>query len=905
MHTSTYRIQFNSSFPFRKLQRYVEYLDLLGIDTLYASPVFCATPGSMHGYDVTNPHHFNPELGSPEVFENLSHLLKEQQIGWLQDIVPNHMAFNAHNRWLWDVLEYGRESSYAPVFDIDWDHPEFMGKLMVPFLGKSFREAVMDGEISLVYSGGIFNFSYFDTLYPVNKEGFKKILTFNAGELPEELIPFIETGDSGTGPDRKTGSPGEQVKEEIEKLYQTSPAFRQWIADRLQNFMADPSNMIFLHDMQHYCLCYWKQTEEKINYRRFFTVNGLICLRMEDPRVFDRYHTFLKTLLDNKKFDGLRVDHIDGLKDPGQYLDRLRRMIGKDPYLIVEKILELKENLPVEWKVQGTTGYEFLAVVNNLLTNEQQYPVLSELYDTILPGNQNLTEVILKKKRFILFERMKGELENLFRELYSSALIPEIRLRDAEPGKIRKALAEILIGVPVYRLYGASIPLDTTNASVLKKNVENAINREPSLEKELRLLLDLFLDGFGGDMAMNDRILDFFKRCMQFTGPLMAKGVEDTTMYYYHQFIAHNEVGDNPGAHGFTISEFHEAMLTRQKSWPTAMNATATHDTKRGEDVRARLNVISDRASEWKDLVETWFRMNARHKKMVNGKEVPTRNEEYLIYQTLTGVWPFEGNPDESLKNRLEEYLIKAMREAKTHTTWNEPEEEHEETVINFMFRLLDPDAEFYRSFNDFQNRISRFGILNSLVQVILKMTCPGIPDIYQGTEMWDFSLVDPDNRRPVDYERRWKRLTEMIGRSGSGDMYREMTDDLFSGEMKLWQSHVLLRERKSDPELFLEGEYIPVRITGQQRDKFLAFFRKYGSRWLLVVVPLHLAAMNRDWGSLVSGKMSWADAEIPLPGWCSGQCFDILVRRKISLNDSLKLDKVFHYLPLIVLRSS
>ena len=904
MHTSTYRIQFNSSFPFSMLQRYVEYLDLLGIDTLYASPVFCATPGSMHGYDVTDPHHFNPELGSPEAFENLSYLLKEQQIGWLQDIVPNHMAFNAHNRWLWDVLEYGRESSFAPVFDIDWDHPEFKGKLMVPFLGKSFGDAVMDGEISLVYSGGIFNFSYFDTLYPVNKEGFKKILTHNTGEWPDELRPFIETGDYGTGPDWKTGLPWKLVKEEIEKLYQTLPAFRQLITDRMQNFMADPSNMIFLHDMQHYYLSFWKQTEEKINYRRFFTVNGLICLRMEDPHVFDTYHSFLKTLLDKKEFVGLRVDHIDGLKDPGLYLDRLRHMIGNDFYLIVEKILELKEDLPVEWKVQGTTGYEFLAVVNNLLTNEQQYPVLAELYDTILPGNQDLNEIILKKKRFILFERMRGELENLTRELYTSSLIPEIRLRDADPGKIRKALAEFLIGFPVYRLYGATIPLDTANASVLKKNVENAISREPILEKELRLLLDLFLDGFRGDRAMNDRILDFFKRCMQFTGPLMAKGVEDTTMYYYHQFIAHNEVGDNPGAHGFTISEFHEAMLTRKKSWPTAMNATATHDTKRGEDVRARLNVISDRASEWKGLVESWFTMNARHKKMINGREVPTRNEEYLIYQTLSGVWPFEGRPDESLKNRLKEYLIKAMREAKTHTTWNDPEEEHEETVIGFMFRLLDPDTEFYRSFNDFQNRISRFGILNSLVQVILKMTCPGIPDIYQGTEMWDFSLVDPDNRRPVDYDWRWKRLTEMIGRSGSGDMYQEMTDDLFSGEMKLWLSHVLLQERKSDPELFLEGEYIPVRITGQLSDSFLSFFRKHGSRWLLVVVPLHLAAMNRDWDSVVGGRMHWADGEIHLPGWYSGQCFDILFRRKLSLNDSLKLDKVFQYLPLIVLRS-
>jgi malto-oligosyltrehalose synthase len=857
----------------------------------------------MHGYDVTDPHMLNPELGNRDNFEKLFHALQEKQIGWLQDIVPNHMAFNHYNHWLWDVLENGRDSVYEPVFDIDWDHPEFQGKIMVPFLGKSFDEAVRDAEIQIVFTGGSFSFNYFNTPYPVNREGFIRICVGNYGELPDELRPFFNSG-SGQAGERQNDLSWNSVKKETERLYNASGKLRKWIDDRLKDFMTDPSNLISLHDIQHYKLCFWKLTEEKINYRRFFTVNGLICLRMENPRVFDHYHSFLRTMWEEGKFIGFRIDHIDGLKDPGDYLERIRQMSGKGSYLIVEKILELRENIPREWEVQGTTGYEFLAVVNNLLTNEKQYPVLAEFYDEILPRNQNLQEVIDKKKRFILFERMGGELENLCRELYSSGLIPEMRLRETDPQKIKNALAEFLIGFPVYRLYVDSMPLNSENAFVLKRIIEHAISRNPSVEKELKMLLDLFLVDTGLSTENNDRVLGFFKRCMQFTGPLMAKGVEDTTMYYFHQFIAHNEVGDDPGAHGFTIAEFHNAMLIRRKNWPAAMNATATHDTKRGEDVRARLNVISDLAEEWKELVEDWFRMNAGFKEVINGKEVPTRNEEYLIYQTLAGIWPFEGGSDKTLKERLREFFIKAMREAKTHTTWNDPEEEHENTVIDFLFRLLDAENDFYRSFLGFFNRIYPFGILNSLVQAILKISCPGIPDIYQGSEMWDFSLVDPDNRRPVDFDYRWGRLSAMTNQHADEAFFRKMTADLNTGDVKLWFIHVLLQERKADPELFSEGEYIPAEISGSTRENFMAFFRRHGSRWLLVVVPLHLASMNRDWDNLISEGMAWAEAEILLPEWCSGSCLDVLFRRKISLSDKLLLSEHFSYLPMIVLKS-
>ncbi|MBS0000146.1 MAG: malto-oligosyltrehalose synthase [Cyclobacteriaceae bacterium] len=903
MHNSTYRIQFNRSFRFSEMEKYADYLDLLGVDTLYASPVFSSTPGSIHGYDVIDPWAIDPELGGEAGFERLSSLLKIKRIDWLQDIVPNHMAFNQHNAWLWDVLEKGQGSAFAHIFDIDWDHPEFSGKLMAPFLGKPFDEVVRDQELKLVLDRGGFHFLYFDVLYPLNAAGFFQICHKNA-DWPEQLNPILgENRQKEAGKTLEDLPPMDEIKNEIDNLYQTSDTVKNWFNGLLSRINDQPSRIANLHELQHYRLCYWKLTEETINYRRFFTVNGLICLQMEDPRVFDFYHKYLKNLLKKGEFNGLRIDHIDGLRDPGSYLDRLRQITGRDFYLLVEKILESKEELPAEWEVQGTTGYEFLAVVNNLLTNEKQYTILTDLYNKILAGDRDLPDVIYNKKRFILFERMAGELDNLSREFYLSGLIPELKLKNIDPSRIKKALAEFLIAFPIYRLYINSIPPDKDNADVLKNIIDRAISHEPSLEPELIMLLDLFLGQFGQDREKNDLVLRFFKRCMQFTGPLMAKGVEDTTMYYYHQFIAHNEVGDDPGARGLAIAEFHKAMVLRKEKWPHAMNTTSTHDTKRGEDVRARLNVISDLASEWKDLVESWFKMNSGFKKLVNDKVVPTKNEEYLIYQMLAGIWPFTGHPEESLKERLKDYFIKAMREAKTHTAWNEPEETHEEAVISFLFQLLDPAREFYRSFTGFQKKISRFGILNSLAQVVLKMTCPGIPDIYQGTELWDFSMVDPDNRRPVDYDLRVAGLSEMTGNDDAESMFRKIAGDLHSGNVKLWITHILLQERKIAPELFADGDYIPAEITGLYRENFMAFFRRLGSGWILVIVPLHFAAI-KEMDVLNSDHMDWIEADVLLPEWCSGPCMDVILKRKMSVSEKLGLGKSFRYLPFLILRS-
>jgi malto-oligosyltrehalose synthase len=714
LHSSTYRIQFNHRFTFTDLEKHLDYLSLLGVGKIYASPIFQSTPGSTHGYDVTDPSVTDPELGGEDDLIKLNKELKNRQIGWLQDIVPNHMAFNRFNTWLWDVLEKGKDSEYARIFDIDWEHPGFDGKLMVPFLGKSLDEILRDGDLQIVFHGGSFYFKYFDEEYPINLSGFQAILKRKQTQLPDHYLNFLGVAGSGESPeDPSTGVPAwEKIKERFKQDYESSTVIQNLIDGILEEINKDNSILLSIHDLQHYRLCHWKLTEKMINYRRFFTVNGLICLRMEDPWVYELYHTYLQYLSERIKLEGIRVDHIDGLRDPDRYLSRLRQMSGKDTYITIEKILEINEELPDRWDIQGTTGYEFMAHVNNLFTNTHHYPALIRLYRDITGIEKNIEEIIYEKKKIILLDRMSGELENLIRELLSSELIPDIRLMDTDQGRMGEAIAEFLVACPVYRLYSTSIPLEKENGLMINHIFDIALSRNPALKKEFNILSDLFMDQYGLGKDKNERVLHFFNRCMQFTGPLMAKGVEDTTMYYFNQFIAHNEVGDFPASAGISSEEFHKLMIQRQERWPQTMNATSTHDTKRGEDVRARLNVISDLGPGWIDLVRKWRKMNKGLKQNIRGSVVPDANEEYLIYQTLTGVWPMEKKPDNFI-DRLDEYFIKALREAKVHTAWSDPAEEYEKAVVNFVRGIIHPDSEFYRSFTEFHQKINKYGILN------------------------------------------------------------------------------------------------------------------------------------------------------------------------------------------------
>lgn len=767
---STYRIQFHKDFTFKDFRRIIPYLHNLGISTIYASPIFESVPGSMHGYDTINPHQINPEIGTLEELREISGILKEKGMNWIQDIVPNHMAFDPGNSWLMDVLQKGPDSSYASFFDIKWagDKDE---QLMVPFLGNTAAEAIAAGDLTLVANKDGFKLKYFDTEWPVN-----------------DLVTDVKM-------------PVEQV-----------------IA------------------LQHYRPCSWKETDSKINYRRFFTVNSLICLNMQHEETFNLYHEFIKSLLEEGIFQGLRVDHIDGLYNPEEYFSRLRELAGKDTYIVVEKILEEGEKLPAEWPVEGTTGYDFLAQLNNLFTERSAKKQFSKFYESLTAETKGIERLIRQKKAGILGEHMAGELENLYQLFLELELASPSELAKLKPGALKDAIGQLLICCPVYRFYGQSLPMPVEYIQPMEE-VFREVNVVKNLHDAAALLEKVFLTmPYNGDEEYNVRATQFYLRCMQFSGPLMAKGVEDTLMYTYNRFIAHNEVGDAPEAFGYKGNDFHHLMVERGMEMPVSLNGTSTHDTKRGEDVRARLNILSDIPDEWIIKVKEWRKLNSE---IAAGLEP---NDEYFIYQTLAGSYPMPDTTEDNYLQRLQEYLEKALREGKVNSNWADPDTDYENLVKAFAAGILDQSSAFWQSFEPFHRKISDYGIINSLSQMLLKFTCPGIPDVYQGTELWDLSLVDPDNRRPVDYGVRESWLQDF---NDSATSLKVLWEDRYSGKIKLNLLHTLLTRLKPFAEILTSGVYIPLEVTGNGANHFLAFARKHQEEWLIVIVPLHLAQLG------------------------------------------------------------
>lgn len=692
---STYRIQFNSNFTFSDFEKIIPYLHKLGVKTIYASPIFESTPGSTHGYDATDPNRINPEIGTEEHLLEISKELKNRNMLLLQDIVPNHLAFHENNKYLMDVLKNGQSSAYAKWFDILWDHPEFNGKLMVPFKGS-----------------------------------------------------------------------------ELEKQLKSD-----------------------LPDAKHYVITPWEECDRRINYRRFFLVSGLICTNIQYDKVFDEYHALIKKMVDQKVFDGLRVDHVDGLYDPTKYLNDLRKLAGDPSYIVVEKILGAGEQMPATWPVQGNTGYDFLAIVNNVFTNRAAEYELTALYYDITGDDTPIEKQVREKKTYILHHHMNGELDNLVR-LYKDGGLEDGTTDDND---IRTSIAEYLISCPVYRYYDDAIPVMARDES-----------------KDLK------------------KMQPFYSRCMQFTGPLMAKGVEDTLMYTYNRFAGHNEVGDSPEFFGYSVPEFHRLMQDRYKHWRYSMNATSTHDTKRGEDARARLNAVTCFYDEWTNLVRSWMNENKKFK--TNGW--PDNNDEYLIYQTLVGSYIV--NEENGYKQRLQEYLQKALREAKIYSNWAEPNIEYENACIDFINNILEENSDFRTTFIPFLEKIAIYGMYNSFGQLMLKFTCPGIPDVYQGTESWDFSFVDPDNRRPVDFN---EKMNALSGEASFDDLIKNDTE----GEAKLHLLHKLLQIRKEHAQLLTEGEYVPVSIDDKYNGHVLTFMRKHDRSAIFVSVPVTYALIESE----------------------------------------------------------
>ena len=827
---STYRIQFHKGFTFADFERIIPYIEKLGISTIYASPIFESVPGSMHGYDGINPLKINPEIGTIAQLRKISRKLKNKNISWIQDIVPNHMAYHPDNKWLMDLLANGPSSKYKEYFDQSLSDTLFEGPIMIPFLGDSLDEIIENGQLSIQLKKGKKYFEYSGNYWP----------------LKVDSLPHYKIAIEAINNDKKL------LKE--------------------------------IADHQHYRLCSWKETDYKINYRRFFTVNGLICLNIQNDKVFDHFHRLIGELVKEGIFQGLRIDHIDGLFDPEKYLHQLRKLSGEETYIIVEKILEQGEEMPA-WPIQGNTGYDFLAMVNNLLTNTKSKSIFDDFYQKLSKNNTPVEEQIRQKKAYILSKQMAGELDNLTRLFFQSDFIREKDLKLIPPNQIKETIAEFIIHCPVYRYYGNKFPLKKSEKTAIKKIFRSVEESKPALKEAINILEYVFLN-----KKDDAKALHFYQRCMQFTGPLMAKGVEDTLMYTYNRFIAHNEVGDAPDAFGISIANFHKKMKQRQQLWPLSMNGTSTHDTKRGEDARARLNVLTDLPDEWLRTVELWRKIN----KPLIEKNAPDANDEYFIYETLLGIYPMPGEPEDNFHERIEQYLEKTLREAKLHSDWAEPNENYESSVKEFVKTLLNKKGAFWKSFKVFHQKVSEFGVVNSLTQQLLKLTAPGMPDIYQGCELWDLSMVDPDNRRPVDYKLRDKFIQESIAKDNPEVFWQHK----FNGEIKLWLSHCLLKERKENPILFAEAEYIPIRVKGKYRENVMAFARRYRNTWYLVVIPLNMASLCTD-----PLTMDWANTHLILPDGIPDTYEDLLLKTNGKIKEKATIAELFKTLPLAFLK--
>ncbi len=903
--TSTYRVQLTADFRLRDLKKIIPYLKKLGISTIYASPISQARKGSTHGYDVVNANQINPEIGTEEEFTELTTLLKENGMTWLQDIVPNHMAYTVENPWIKDLLEKGEASKYYQYFDVNWNHPNvtYKNKIMLPVLGSTQEEVLRKGEIKLVFDEAGFQFAYFDNKYPLRIEDYAHILIHLAKNTEDSLPDTLQDLSREFSAFSKNLSAATDrwpaLRQKLFQLYNEQHAVKTFIQQGLKYYNSHRDELKKLIDNQHYLLTYWKVTEQEMNYRRFFTVNELICLRIEQPKVFDAYHQLIKRWLDEQKIQGVRVDHIDGLYDPEGYLKQLRNLTGEDAYIVVEKILEWEETMPEHWPIQGTTGYDFLAMANQLFEYSRSTDKLADLYSTINVTSYDYDDLVYQNKLFILLNRMGGELNNLMHLLKELELVPA--MTDDEEKKMYQAMSFLLASFPVYRIYPNQFPFSEVDKEVLAEAFKHAEGKIPHYAMQAFNQLKEIFNGEASDDKKRDKNrLKFVMRFQQFTGPLAAKGVEDTTFYIYNRLISHNEVGDSPEPQDITVSRFHAEMKKRPLH---TMNATATHDTKRGEDARMRINVLSEIPQEWKKNVMEWQKINGKHKVKQPSAEMPDINDEYFIYQTLIGTYPLHVKPKEvNFAERLNNYMLKVVREAKVHSSWSSPKEEYETAVTKFVHGMLH-DQEFLNSFLPFVRKVARAGGIYSTGQTLLKITAPGVPDIYQGRELWDLSMVDPDNRRPVDYQLRSRKLNEMeqdFGKDPLG-LIQKLITNLDHPDIKMFTTFKSLTERRKYSLLFQEGNYIPVRAGGKFSKSVLAFIRQHENQQVLIVIPHKVSLLDIE-DSLPLGKTIWEDTYLKMPDMRVSDWGHIFTKQTLKHEEQIKLSDLLADFPVAML---
>jgi (1->4)-alpha-D-glucan 1-alpha-D-glucosylmutase len=976
---ATYRLQFNRFFHFRDAARIIPYLKELGITDVYASPFFLAKPGSMHGYDLTDYDRLNPEIGTDEEFEAYVAELRRYGMGQLLDIVPNHMSIgDPANRWWQDVLENGQSSPCAAYFDIDWKpaKEELEDKILLPILGDQYGRILENGELRLSLVDGGFQVNYYEQRLPLDPKSYARILEPELESLAkvlgaenedhQELLSIITA--LGHLPARTAGDPEkvaerrrekEVIKRRLADLYGRNPQVRNFINARIRKLngsKGSPSSFDDLDNLlsdQAYRLAYWRVATQEINYRRFFDINDLAAVRMENPEVFQDAHGLVLKWIRQGKITSLRIDHPDGLQNPTAYFRKLqeecflqlclaalaadsdpeeealeacRRLyhrnlylesgepLKKPFYLVGEKIVMDGETMPPFWPIFGATGYVFMNTVNGVFIDRAKARAMSRIYSRFSGENRSFAELLRQSKILIMQTSMASEINGLGHSL-NRISENDRYYRDFTLNSLTQAIVETIAYFPIYRTYIDARGVPARDRHYLDAAIAKArrASREVSVPV-FAFLRDVLLQRYPEhpNEAVRQQCLSFTMKFQQLTGPVMAKGMEDTSFYIYNRFVSLNEVGGNPEKFGITVDSFHAANIDKLESWPHTLSATSTHDSKRGEDVRARLNVLSEIPDQWQEHLRRWSRINRRHKKRLDGTPFPDRNAEYLLYQTLVGAWPpaaMDEGLAASFKGRIVQYMLKAAREAKTHTSWLNQSNEYEEALTSFIDNILQ-SRNFLADFLPFVQLLARYGIFNSLAQTLLKITSPGIPDFYQGTELLTFTLVDPDNRSPVDYEARAAMLAslkEKEGTAGTLALVRDLTDNPADGGIKLYLIYKALHCRLHHLELFRSGEYVPLQVAGPLTGKIVSYLRRNGNEAVLVVVPRLLTSLGLGPDALPLGEI-WQDNLLILPEQMGERNFSNILTGETILpvvresQPALRLSEVLSRFPVALL---
>ncbi len=934
--SSTYRLQFNKDFTFQDASPILTYLSGMGITHVYASPIFSSKRGSTHGYDVIDPTSINPELGTEADFLAFREKLREQGLGLILDIVPNHMSASSENVWWMDVLENGPGSTYAAYFDIDWHPPSRLldGKILLPVLGRPFGEVLENQELKLVLTEGKFFVQYFESLFPLAPSSYNRILKHRVNELAasigeespsyQEYSGIVAAASGFSSPaSHATLAAGdrrlefESVRQRLRQLAADNPDIHGFLQQNLKDLggtAKDPASFSSLERLltqQHYILAYWQNVNEEINYRRFFTINDLVGMRMQDPLAFDATHAMVIRMVEQRIVNGLRIDHIDGLRDPLGYLNRLSERVSADTRSIepssvpvfVEKILARDEQLPNNWPVAGTTGYEFANALNCFFVDPRGATKVEQVYANFLGRDSVYEQILYQKKKLVMSKLLGVEMRTLSRGFQMLAE-DDRYAREIPRTELNQTLIETTAQLSLYRTYIRNLELSQQD----QDRIEQALSRARAMTTQLSsagfhflrdvlLLLNLphLLPG------QREARLAFVMRWQQFTGPIMAKAFEDTFLYVFNPLISLNEVGGDPRPSEASLANFTEFTTDRLRAWPHALNATTTHDTKRGEDVRARISVLSEIPGEWQACLQRWSRANIHHRRQMDGQPVPDRNEELFLYQTLLGAWPLEKSDFDPLTERMKAYMIKATREAMVHTRWTRPNLPHERALEGFVSAVLKPGVKnsFLRDFDAFQGRIAYYGMINGLSQTLLKIASPGIPDFYQGSELWDLRLVDPDNRQPVNYAKRKSILEKFLT---AGDVPSSLLDELVrnwkDGGIKLYLIWKALHFRKQKAALFSSGEFLEVDSRGPRSEHVQSYARRLKKEWALIVVPRWLARASYPL-DLRKADRFWKNTEIRLQSgapasWrcvLTGKNFEVSAsagRRSIRLGELL-----------------